>query len=80
MKMTAITLSYRDFRSIRKQAKRELEAERAGFLCHKDMVAAHRAARVVKMRQERETRAAALLARRDRLRAANAGRSYSRSV
>jgi len=78
--MTTTTISYSDFRSIRKQAIREMEAEKAGFVCHEDMVAAHRAARVAKMRKEREARAAALLVRRDRLRAEQAGRSYIRSV
>jgi hypothetical protein len=47
------TISYSEFRSIRKQAIRELEAEKAGFFCHADMVATHRAERVAKMRPER---------------------------
>jgi len=74
------TISYSEFRSIRKQAIRELEAEKAGFFCHADMVATHRAERVAKMRQERDARREALLARRNRIRAQNAGRSYTQPV
>lgn len=77
---TVTTITRSEFRSIRKQAIRELEAEKAGFSCHAVMVATHRAERVAKMRREREERREALLARRNRIRAQNAGRSYTQPV
>jgi hypothetical protein len=55
--MFIITISRSEIRSILKQAQREQEAEKAGFDCHAEMVAVHRAER----RQS-------LLARRNRLR------------
>lgn len=78
--MPVTTISYSDFKSIRRQANRELEAEKAGFGCHADMVAVHRAERVAKMRRERDERRAALLGRRDRLRAEAVSRSRIRLV
>jgi len=67
------TITSTEFRTIRRQAVRELEAEKAGFVCHADMVAAHRAERVAQMRQQREVR-------RNRLRAQAASRSCTQPV
>jgi hypothetical protein len=51
------TITSTEFRSIRRQAVREQEAEKAGFACCADMVAAHRAERRAQMQRLRETRA-----------------------
>jgi hypothetical protein len=49
-------ISRSEFRALLRQAQREQAATDAGFVTHADMVAAHRAARVEKMRARREAR------------------------
>ena len=54
--MTTITMSRSDFTAILKQARREQEADDAGFVTHAAMVAAHRESRRRTLRARQEAR------------------------